>query len=391
MKHILAALLLLLTLIAVTYAQTTAFSYQGSLNHSGTPANGNYDFQFTLFGVATGGSAVGLGTAVNNVAVSNGTFNVLVNFGNLFPGAERWLEIRVRPAGQGSFTTLAPRQLLSSSPYSVKSLNTELLGGVQANQYVLITDPRLTDARNPLPNSAGYIQNRTTQQTASNFNISGNGTLGGSLNVVEPSTFQKSVTVGTTLSVGEAAAIGGGLTVGGNLTVNSPASFTGPVNTASQFNIGGSLALGRSRLDLSNPTPTPHGYSFEVLGSPPFLVLRNDSGNVIMTIAPDGKVGIGANNPSEATLEIGGTLAVSNLGGIDGEHLCRDGNLIRACSLAAANKSSEIESSATRITSLESTIRRQQAEIERQRKELTALKNLICSQNPAAGICEPSK
>jgi len=208
---------------------------------------------------------------------------------------------------------------------------------------------------------------------------------------VEASTFQKSVAVGTTLNVSESAAIGGGLNVGGTLTVNSSASITGPVNTASQFNIGGSFALGRSRLDLSNASPTPHGYSFEVLGTPPFLVLRNESGNVIMTIAPDGKVGIGANNPSEATLEIGGTLAVSNLGGVDGEHLCRDGNLIRACSVSLATNSSEGESSAARITGLELTIRQQRAEIERQRNQFAAMKNFICSQSPAVGICELSK
>ena len=384
-RHSFLMLAFLATLAPVADAQSTAFTYQGNLSLGGAPANGSFDFQFTLFSVPTGGSAVALGVAVNNVMVTNGNFSVLVNFGNQFPGAERWLEIRVRSAGQGSFTILAPRQFVGSSPYSVKSLNTELLGGVLASQYVLTTDPRLADARIPLPNSPSYIQNRITQQTASNFNISGNGTLGGSLNAVEASTFQKSVTVGTTLNVGEAAAIGGGLSVAGILTVNSPATITGPVNTASQFNIGGSLALGRSRLDLSNPSPTPHGYSFEVLGTPGFLVLRNDAGSTIMTIAADGKVGIGSNNPNQATLEIGGTLAVSNLGGVDGEHLCRDGNLIRACSVAVANSSGTLES--RRITVLESTIRQQKAEIDRQRKELTVLKSLVCAQNSGAEIC----
>src|SRR5688572_24117324 len=152
----------------VVGAQTTVFSYQGNLSVGGAPANGNYDFQFSLFSGATGGSPVSLSVAVNNVAVTNGTFNVLVNFGNSFPGAERWLEIRVRPAGQGSFTTLTPRQPITSSPYAVKSINSELLGGVLASQYVVTTDPRLADARNPLPNSASYIQNRTTQQATSN-------------------------------------------------------------------------------------------------------------------------------------------------------------------------------------------------------------------------------
>ncbi|HUR97177.1 MAG TPA: hypothetical protein VMZ26_03810 [Pyrinomonadaceae bacterium] len=379
-------MLFLAMLPPIAGAQSTAFTYQGNLSVGGAPADGNFDFQFTMFSVPTGGSAVGLGVIVNNVAVTNGSVSVLVNFGNQFPGADRWLEIRVRPAGQGSFTTLAPRQFVSSSPYSVKSLNTELLGGVQASQYVLTTDPRLTDARNPLPNSASYIQNRTTQQSGSNFNISGNGTLGGSLAAVEASTFQKSLTVGTTLSVAETASIGGGLSVGGTLIVNSPASVTGTV-TASQFNIGGSLALGRSRLDLSNPSPTPHGFSFEVLAIPSFLVLRNDAGSTIMTVTHDGKVGIGSNNPNQATLEVGGTLAVSSLGGVDGEHLCRSGSFIRACSVALASNPTPAESSATKITALESTIRQQQIEIDRQRKELAALRSYICAENSHAQIC----
>ncbi|HKP69244.1 MAG TPA: hypothetical protein VJV05_08170 [Pyrinomonadaceae bacterium] len=386
----------LLTLVIATLgttagAQTSAFTYQGNLTVGGVPANGGHDFQFFLFSAASGGSPVGLGVGVNNVVVTNGNFNVIVSFPNQFTGPERWLEIRVRPAGQGSFTTLAPRQIVTSAPYSVKSLNSELLGGLPASQYVLTVDPRLSDARNPLPNSANYIQNRTTQQPTSSFNVSGNGTIGGSLSVVEASTFQKSMTVGTTLSVGEGATFGGGLNVGGPLTVTSPANVTGSINTGGQFNISGNLALGRSRLDLFNTLAIPRGFSFEVLNSPSFLVLRNDLGTTIMTVTADGKVGIGASNPTEATLEIGGTLAVSNLGGSNGEHLCRDGNVIRACSVATANASNETDISLTKIAALESRVGRQQLEIERQRTELAALKNFICSQNAAAEFCGPKQ
>jgi hypothetical protein len=155
------------------------------------------------------------------------------------------------------------------------------------------------------------------------------------------------------------------------------------VNTATQFNIGGGLSLTRSRLDLSNPSPTPHGYSLEVLGSPPYLVLRSDSGTVIMTIASDGKVGIGDNNPLEATLEIGGTIAVSNLGGVNGDHLCRDGNLIRACSAVPASNLNS--SRGANIERLEEQVRLQQAAIEKQRKELEHLRRLVCG---ISGACE---
>jgi hypothetical protein len=64
------------------------------------------------------------------------------------------------------------------------------LGGVAANQYVLTGDGRLSDERNPLPGSTNYIQNSETQQSATNFNISGNGTAGGTLsgNIVNATT-----------------------------------------------------------------------------------------------------------------------------------------------------------------------------------------------------------
>jgi hypothetical protein len=79
-------------------------------------------------------------------------------------------------------------------PYSVKSLNSETantatnattaataanatqLGGVAANQYVVTTDPRMTDSRTPLSGSSDYIQNQNSgTQITSNFSIGGVG------------------------------------------------------------------------------------------------------------------------------------------------------------------------------------------------------------------------
>jgi hypothetical protein len=49
---------------AITYAQTTAFTYQGHLNNAAVPANGNYEMQFMLFDAVAGGAQVG-GTVTN--------------------------------------------------------------------------------------------------------------------------------------------------------------------------------------------------------------------------------------------------------------------------------------------------------------------------------------
>jgi trimeric autotransporter adhesin len=61
---------------------------------------------------------------------------------------------------------------------------------VAATQYVLTTDTRLSDARSPISGSANYIQNGAGLQAGSQFNISGNGTVGGTMsaNVVNATT-----------------------------------------------------------------------------------------------------------------------------------------------------------------------------------------------------------
>ena len=139
----------------LVHAQSpTEFTYQGKLINTGTSTT-NYDFEFRLYD----GTPTLLGTLQRpNVPVSNGVFVVKLDFGNQFTGAPRYLEISVRNAGSGSFTTLSPRQQITSAPYNIRSLsaaNADQLGGIGAG---------------------GFIQNTTSQQPA-NFNISGNGII----------------------------------------------------------------------------------------------------------------------------------------------------------------------------------------------------------------------
>ena len=189
-RHFFLLVLLLSSIAPFAFAQTTEFTYQGRLTDNSVAANGNYDFEFRLFNVASGGAALGALTRLG-VPLSNGIFTVNLDFAATFDGQPRWLEIAVRPAGSaGGYQQLLPRQPVASAPYSIKSLNSAAsetatnanqLGGVPANQYVQTNDSRLSDARNPLAGSAHYIQNRTTQQAASNFNVPGDGTAGGTL------------------------------------------------------------------------------------------------------------------------------------------------------------------------------------------------------------------
>jgi len=157
--------ILLMTAATISLGQSSAFTYQGRFNDGGAAANGTYEMQFKLFdAVVVGtGNQIG-GTVTGPVTVTNGVFTVLLNYGAAaFPGADRFLEISVRPSGSGDpFTTLSPRQYLSSSVYAIRAGsadNATQLGGVASGQYVQTNDSRLT----------------TT------FNISGDGTAGGTL------------------------------------------------------------------------------------------------------------------------------------------------------------------------------------------------------------------
>lgn len=103
----------------------TAFAYQGSLANSLGPVTGNCDLRLTLYGQASGGAAVAGPVTLNRISVQNGLFSVQVDFGpGAFTGDSRWLEAAVRcPAGQGTFTTLTPRQPITPVPYALYAVD----------------------------------------------------------------------------------------------------------------------------------------------------------------------------------------------------------------------------------------------------------------------------
>ncbi len=98
----------------------TAFTYQGQLRNNGSPVNANCDFQFALYDAVSGGNQIGATQTASNIHVNNGLFTVGLDFGNVFTGDARWLDIEVRcPAGSGSYTPLTPRQPLTAVPYAL--------------------------------------------------------------------------------------------------------------------------------------------------------------------------------------------------------------------------------------------------------------------------------
>lgn len=112
--------LLLLAAAAAAQPVGTAFTYQGDLRANGVAVNAPHDFRFRLYDAPTNGQQLGPTVDVAAVAVSEGQFTALLDFGpGQFAGDAQWLEVAVRPAGTGSYETLAPRTPITATPYAL--------------------------------------------------------------------------------------------------------------------------------------------------------------------------------------------------------------------------------------------------------------------------------
>jgi hypothetical protein len=255
-KSLTATLLATLCLASVALAQTTVFTYQGRLTDTGGPASGTYDLQFKLFDTGTVGSGAQQGSTVmvSNVTVTAGVFTVQLDFGaGVFPGANRFLEIAVKATNVVTFTVLGPRQAVTATPYAIKSINAMAADSLSGACINCVTGNQIQS----LPTgSTAYIQNTTTPQISSNFNISGNGTVGGVLTAgIVNATTQYSMggsrilrAEGAKLFVGSSS--GGGTTGIANTFVGA---FTGSSNTTGVGNVFfGSLAGFSNRTGSEN-------------------------------------------------------------------------------------------------------------------------------------------
>jgi hypothetical protein len=205
-------------LVGTAQAQTpqgTGFTYQGGLSDAGLPADGAYDFRFALFDALTGGVPVGPSLVREDVAVANGLFTVVLDFGAVFGNSRRFLEVAVRPgASTGAFVPLTPRQDLTATPNALASAATPwggvtgkpagfaddvdndsggtvssvaagsgLSGGPITTTGALAvafagTGSAATVARSDHQHDTAYVRNQTTTQAGVSFNVGGTGTAG---------------------------------------------------------------------------------------------------------------------------------------------------------------------------------------------------------------------
>jgi len=102
--------------------ETTSFTFQGQLKQSGGPVTDLCDFEFSLWDADNDpnpGTQIG-GTIPRTVPVSNGLFEVVLDFGaGAFNGPARWLHVEVACPSGGPLQPLFPRQAITSTPYAM--------------------------------------------------------------------------------------------------------------------------------------------------------------------------------------------------------------------------------------------------------------------------------
>lgn len=239
----------------------TAFTYQGRLDDGAFPVNGLYDFNFKLFDAETAGTLVGpaLGVSLDTIAVSNGVFSVDLDFGPVFNGDKRWLEISVNTNSARPLAALTPRQPLNAAPYALYAVNA---GSVAANAV----------------NGAAIANNAVTGQKIANATVvrSVNGltdalTLAAGANITLG-------TVGNTLTISGSGPGAPPWLLGGNGGTTAGINFLGTTdNQPLELKVNGQRAL---RLEPSSISPNI--YSPNILGGSRFNVIDPGSrGSVI--------------------------------------------------------------------------------------------------------------
>jgi hypothetical protein len=231
------------------YAQGTAFTYQGQLQNSGSPASGTYNLSFTLFPTNTGGTAVAGPVTTNGVIITNGLFTVIIDFGpGVFSGTNYWLEIGVETNGASPFTTLSPRQPLTPVPYAIyaESVTASGISGTLTNAQLLHSAVTV----NPGPGLSG----------------GGKVTLGNTITLTNTGVLSVTGNADITAS-----------TVGGAVTLGDTATSTDTASTLVKRDSTGSFSAASITLDGTLTLPTITAVSPDIIYSGSTLLLYDDN------------------------------------------------------------------------------------------------------------------
>lgn len=107
------ALALALTSPAI---EANPFTFQGFLEQSGSPLDGNANLAFKLFNASSGGTQIGSTITANAYPVLNGVFTIDLNFaGVMFQDEHRWLQVEINGIPMGTRIEILPTPLAGSA------------------------------------------------------------------------------------------------------------------------------------------------------------------------------------------------------------------------------------------------------------------------------------
>ena len=177
-----ASLTLALTPLALTTPSEAApISYTGQLLSGGNPVgNSHYDFQFSLYSAATGGTQVGSTITVTSIPVVDGIFYAEPDFGAVALNQTLYLQTAYRQSGGGAYTTQTPRKLIPTTPeadYALVSGSANGLQGRGVSAAAPATGQALTWTGSlwTPQSAAAYTAGAGLHLTGTTFAISGGG------------------------------------------------------------------------------------------------------------------------------------------------------------------------------------------------------------------------
>jgi hypothetical protein len=104
------ALLLASTLLLADPLPAREFAYQAYLEFEGRAVEGQRDFRFQLYDAEQGGTSIGPSLSLPAQSVERGLVDLELDFGPVFDGQGRWLQVEV------DGVTLHPRQKIAAAP-----------------------------------------------------------------------------------------------------------------------------------------------------------------------------------------------------------------------------------------------------------------------------------
>jgi hypothetical protein len=275
------------------FAQTTAFTYHGRLNNNGTAVTGAYDMRFSIYDGDVGNGLVAGPLPVNALGVTNGLFTARIDLGaGVFTGPPRWLELSVRPAGSGNFTTLGPRQELMSSPYAIRAQSAGTAADVSNGSVV----KSLNNLRDNVTLAAGA--NVTLTPNGNTLTIASTGGVGGVWSLNGNNAFYNggNVGIGTSNPMEQ-------LTIAGVSSYNNGLKLTGNADAGTGLALENTSAGGHKYALLS-------GGSADGVGVGGLGIYDDTVGDYRLAISAAGNVGIGTAVP-QAKLDVAGTIRLA--------------------------------------------------------------------------------